>query len=299
MTSKRPSSNNPSSRGLRHELLENRTMMAGDVSAHIVEGNLVIEGDAMGNQIGIAAGIAPGVVVVGGLSSESGRPTTVNGQLGRVELTGFRGNVLVAMGEGDDSVAVPRLLVPGNFAIRMGIGNDHVRFGAAPTTPGDDPAVQVGVRGELAIGLGEGDDAVSLMGVRSTSIRVFGDGGADRIGIQGSQAARGILIAAGEGDDQVALGRVRASIVEIQTNGGNDDVRLTDSAFQSLAVNLGSGDDTLAIGHVSALRARLNGGDGDDTLTNLGDNRLGRLEVANFEHRGDGIEDRTNDSALV
>jgi hypothetical protein len=271
---------------LRTEILESRAMMAGDVTVHVIDGNLVVEGDAEGNRIGIASGMDPGTYLVAGLPSDNGDVTTVNGQTGRVPFTGVRGNILVGLGEGNDSVVMPELRAPGMVRIRMGAGNDHVRLGVPPVDGAEPTGPTVHIRGGVALSLGDGEDAAALFGVQAHSVMIAGGADADRIGLNGVHSERGIVVNGGVGDDQIAIHRVRSRVLEVLGEAGNDNARITDTGAMVLGVHLGSGDDTLAIGHTTALMAYLDGGEGNDTLTNLQGNRFGRRHIRNFEHRG-------------
>lgn len=276
---------------LRAEGLEARTMMAGDVTVHVIDGNLVVEGDMEGNRIGIASGMSPGTYLVGGLPSADGDVTTVNGQTGRVPFSGVRGNIRVGLGAGDDVVNIPSLLAAGDVSIRSGEGHDRVHVGLPPVEGQDPHGPTVYIRGALEIGLGAGDDAAAIHGMTSRGLFVAGDGGNDRIGMGGVRVERAIMIGAGDGEDSVALRHVQGVALEVNAGNGNDQVRVVDAAFRNMAVRLGAGDDTLALGHTRAGTAFLDGNDGSDTLENLGGNRFRRLAVMNFEHRGgmDGI----------
>ena len=81
-------------RAARFESLEQRQLLAGDVLVNVVRGNLVIEGDAEGNEIAVTAGVERGAFLVTGLNG-----TTVHqdGQTpaSEVTITGVRRDQIV------------------------------------------------------------------------------------------------------------------------------------------------------------------------------------------------------------
>lgn len=253
--------------GLSPEALESRVVLAGDVAVHVVDGNLMVEGDAEGNRIAIASGDLPGVVFVAGIANDMGDVTTINGQEGRVRFEGVVRGVRIGMGDGDDAVHILHLGVRGDVVARLGAGNDRLAIGA-PMSPNPDPnQPPLGLRtgGSLIVESGDGDDAVRL----------------DRV-----LAREAIRVMAGAGDDAVSVAHVKARFLGIASGDGNDNVRVVDTAVVELAVELGAGDDRLEIGNATAQHgARLNGGLGEDTIANLGGNRFRRLAIIGFEHR--------------
>src|SRR6476646_5579077 len=98
-----------SGRRCSFESLEIRQMLAGDVTAKIANGNLVIKGDSLANGITIAAGTTAGTVVVTGVNA-GGAATNVNGTSnGAVTLSGFAGGLKIDMKGGDDTVTITGL----------------------------------------------------------------------------------------------------------------------------------------------------------------------------------------------
>ncbi len=83
------------------EALEDKLLLAGDVTATVVDGNLMIRGDADSNGVAITSGDVLGEYLVGGLMAGDG-PTSVNGNFHRTVVNGVSGNILVGMGDGDD-----------------------------------------------------------------------------------------------------------------------------------------------------------------------------------------------------
>lgn len=71
----------------------------------------------------------------------------------------------------------------------------------------------------------------------------------------------------------------------VPTTSWNDVVQIDDSAFGLLAVLLDDGDDKLSLRGVRSRATLLLGGDGEDTLTMLGENLLEIQFIHGFEHR--------------
>ena len=79
-------------RRARIEALETRQLLAGDVMVGVVGGNLVVQGDELGNQVAITAGAEPGSYVVRGLDGT---------------------NIVQASGEAGEGPAVHEVVVTG------------------------------------------------------------------------------------------------------------------------------------------------------------------------------------------
>ena len=96
-------------RKLRLESLENRNLLAGNVTATVVDGNLIIEGDDQDNQISIVATENRGQYIIRGRASATFGPitTTINGSDAEegILVTGVKRSVHISMGDGNDSVS--------------------------------------------------------------------------------------------------------------------------------------------------------------------------------------------------
>src|SRR6188508_563541 len=88
------------------ESLEDRRLLAGDVTARISHGNVVIKGDNFANGIAITAGASAGQIVITGVNA-GGSATRVNGTSnGAITLSGFTGKLTIKMKSGDDRVSI-------------------------------------------------------------------------------------------------------------------------------------------------------------------------------------------------
>jgi hypothetical protein len=152
---------------LRHDLIG----QGGHVTAEVIDGTLVIRGDAQANRINVFAG--PGDVVhldgAGGWSFINGRTTGVvfsSCEYLTVALSGVTRGIDIDLGDGDDKVAFHGY-APG-IKISTGAGNDSVRLGGWGTS--FTPCVVTAsikyphammIDGDLTIDTGDGDDLVT------------------------------------------------------------------------------------------------------------------------------------------
>jgi hypothetical protein len=302
-------------RPARFKSLEQRQLLAGDVLVNVVRGDLLIRGDAEGNEISVTAGAEPGTYVVTGLNG-----TTVHqeGQTPATEVTvtGVRNDVRISLGEGDDSVSLVDSGVRGSISIHTGTGADEVtvdqvsaRGGLAIDTADDNDTVTLGstddtgattfglrdgtlegalrIRKGIRVNLGDGNDSLTLENAASLiGIGVNGGLGDDTISASGTSGSI-LAVLGGDGTDTITLSDIRARHAGVHAGLGNDNVTIEDSVFATLGVALGEGDDTLSIGGNQARIAVLLGGAGEDTLEEPGENDFGFAIVHGFEIPGD------------
>jgi len=253
------------------EALESRRLLAGDVTAEVVDGNLLIGGDRLPNLIELRAardGIA--AIEVVGLPGEDGEVTTINGEESFTAV-GVTGDVVANMRRGDDLIYVHDVDLPGDLHARTGAGHDRVLVGGFPRDAGPLPAGEVDealasadlvapadgvdpvpidpdetvavdpvpilpranvtIAGQARIDTGAGHDAV-VMG----SLEVY-----DNLTI--NTGRHGDVIRLGvnelpEPGDEIAIGDVAISDVV-----GTPGINLPLDVFGSLRINAGGGDD--------------------------------------------------------
>lgn len=296
----------------RFEQLESKAMLAGDVTVAVVAGSLSITGDAEANKIAITSGETPGSYVIEGLDGTvvhlAGQPSTppAEGEPSRVEVTGIRRDVRIALGEGDDVVRVNDANIRSDLLIATGGGADRVLVGVADETQpapslseGSAPDVRVG--GTLRITTGEGDDTVRVVHASASSLVVISDGGADlvRLGLEepasdsdgDAEAAvsaenyvlnvRNVLsITLGEGDDTASLRGVRAQTLNVGGGLGSDRVVLDDARITGPAwIHTGEGDDEVVVRGSHLGQAAIFTAEGADNLR-IVDSVFGLLGVA-------------------
>ena len=257
------------------ESLEAKRLMAGDVAVGVVEGHLLVRGDAESNQVAITAGPEPGsyfVVGLGGTTvSQRPDPDRPDGMPGgempdnRVLVEGVRYGADIRLGDGNDTVAIHEAGFRGNVRIATGAGNDNVIFGTPldrPTDPppagtaGDDAiAGRTRVGRSLDIRTGSGDDHVRVANVRvANHLRIATGDGNDLVAI-GERPERPdpppqpIGAAGGEADpDRPVTSVLVGGRVDIRTDGGDDDVVVTDAKTRGhMHIATGGGDDHVGV----------------------------------------------------
>lgn len=245
-------------RRARFESLELRQLLAGDVTVSVVEGNLVVEGDELANQIAITAGEVPGTYIVRGLDGtnvvHSPTPTAETSPVDEVVVTGVTGDARIGLGAGDDRLVVSNVGFRGGVLVRMGEGNDEVAIGLRPVPEANPESVStaepemsdfVRIRGALKIGTGEGDDKVHV----------------DHAVIGGQ-----LRVEAGRGEDVVRLGHADPPTPGDLTS-ATAVVRNVLRVDQGIDVELGAGRDQLFADAVLTGHGLLaNGGEGEDAL---------------------------------
>src|SRR5262245_43598107 len=125
-------------RTLAVERLEERRLLAGNVTASVVNGNLVVSGDSASNDVVIAQ-TPSGIVVLG----QPG--TTINGGASFTAV-GVTGDVRVTLGGGNDTLQAA-VAVPRDLTIDLGSGDDAVTFGGffePPVPDATESTVHVG-----------------------------------------------------------------------------------------------------------------------------------------------------------
>jgi hypothetical protein len=213
----------PRSSGRRcaFESLEDRQMLAGDVTAKISGGKLVIKGDSLANGITIAAGSTAGTVVVTGVTA-GGSATTVNSGTTAVTLSGFTGGLKLDMKGGDDSVTITGLTVTGDAKLEGGRGNDT--FDVSGST----------FHGALTTNLGDGNDTLTFDSTTVSGKAKFkGRSGNDDATITDSTFSK-LSVSLGRGDDKLTMSGTTAT-VDTKLNGRHGTNTFTNSGDNTLA----------------------------------------------------------------
>ncbi len=250
---------------LRVEPLEQRLLLAGNVMADLIDGQLTITGDDWANAIAIVGGPDGSHLVRSSTDYriEQAPSTRINGEDGPAVFYGVQ-SIRVSTGGGDDIVYLAglslvepgyspgagphfNLVISGNLSIETGDGNDAVLFtGAGENT-------QVG--GDLTISTGSGDDTISA----SEMVAVAGNwtimtgSGSDSIESSLARIGGSLAIDTGSENDSVTLIRVNVgNDLILDTDAGDDSIRLNSvNVGNDLIVDTGEGNDRLrAVGNV-------------------------------------------------
>ena len=193
----------------RHiERLEARQMLAGNVTAELIDGDLIVTGDAADNRIRIYMNAF-------GETKLFGEGTSVNGiPDGTFDLTDLTGDVVARMGDGNDIVSFVGGF-PGAVVIEGGGGNDDISsLGGGSITA------------ELVIHAGSGANSVGLSG------RGFGREGYNL----GFRVGTSTIITGGEQRDGVFIEQVYvANDLVINTGAGADRIDVREARSGSLS----------------------------------------------------------------
>lgn len=287
-------------RRLAAERLENRTLLAGNISASVHQGVLVLIGDGESNGVLVRAS-ADSLEVVG--TDAGGSATTINGEAS-FTASGVTRGLAAWLGSGSDSVTLGdggAVSIPGAVVVGTGNGSDSISGGlnngwrtVFTLGPGDDDvSLSNSALATLAIttdvwgSANSGDDEVSLSDVSASLGAVIGTGGGDdSVEISGNSSFPLFLtIATGDGADRVNLeGTADATIdvsnaLNIATGRGNDVVNAQYVEVDGVVMvsNL-DGNATITLDHVNAtdgLFAWLGSGDDSLTITNSSSARAG------------------------
>jgi hypothetical protein len=192
------------------------------------------------------------------------------------------GDLLVSGDHRDNSVAVEPGATAGEFVVTGLVGFD----GRVTTVNGRESVVLNGVSDDVRIGLGGGNDDLTVEGgVRvPDELEIWGDAGNDLIILSDVQAGGEVELHTNSGSDSIGLeGVTFRDDVEIETGGGDDFVFIAVAAVDPFSpaiftsdfggefeVELGDGNDQIAFGG-SRFRDEfeVEGGDGFNTLNNL------------------------------
>jgi hypothetical protein len=262
-------------RRLSVESMESRQLMAGNVFANVIGGDLVLSGDAASNGIEIRQ-LGVGKYQVIGLIH--------GGVQTKVWLGGVAANSQVVGGVNDD------------FQINLNAGDDYLVMSAAGlpagsrmlvptdlnihTNDGKDRAYinNVQVRDDAFIDLGNGDDYLSMFGTGvygspitpDNDLAIHGGTGNDFVAVQAAAIRDSLIVNLQEGNDIAYVSQVSVGNDALIYTGDGDD-RVTAyrlSVRDDVVIDTGLGKDTVRLSYVTAdrLYAHLGGGDGDYLL---------------------------------
>lgn len=303
------------------ESLEDRRLMAGDVSAQLVNNTLFINetnGANLPNNV-VVSQLPNGKIRVAGDTAQ-GDPSRINGQA-FLDFTipggSTNANLVVGFGGGNDKVR----LMPGLSVNTVNINTSATTAGVSDVDMVDIQGLRT--KGAVQIDTGDGVDNVFIQnsnigdGVGFDDVTIRTGRGADyvQIGNKSSwQEFKGALtintrdnyleedvdravvdltvvhkwitVDMGGGNDTLDMLAVTgAQGMSLAMYGGNDTVRLREvQLWDSLFANLGEGNDTLDLNYVRAHNQMyLDGAGGTDTLTKSADSYAPNTTTANWE----------------
>jgi hypothetical protein len=222
------------------ERLEARQMLAGNVTAELVDGDLIVTGDAADNRIRIYMNAF-------GETKLFGDGTIVNGVPdGTFDLTHLTGDVVARLGDGNDVVNFEGGF-PGAVVIEGGNGNDHVNSLAGGS-----------IAAGLVIDVGSGANSVGLSG------RGFGREGYSL----GFRVGTSAIITGGAHEDGVSVEQVYVvNDLVINTGAGADRIDVRRSTIgQFLGIDSGADSDRLFLFGTNVSTASLQTGAGTASI---------------------------------
>ena len=238
-------------RRLALEPLERRWMMAGDVTAAVVNGNLQIHSDDLADKITVTQ-LSPGEFTVTGVGG-----TTINGGTTPFDATGVTNNVAIKMGNGDDSVLVQNASCQGSLSIKAGNGNDTVDLFDSQVTK--SVSICTGT-GNDDIHLGEAPVAVTssaattapspttLTGITvGDYLRIKTGDGNDNVSLGDTSVGDSAYIRTGNGKDHVIVGQPTTPVTTAATTPS-----FNVNVGRTLAIRAGNGGDTVSLDSISA-----------------------------------------------
>jgi hypothetical protein len=243
----------PNGRMLKFEPLETRALLAGNVTATVVAGELDITGDAASNSVQVWQ-TGSGTWKVQGIG------TTINGSHATFPAPGVTGNIVVNLNAGNNFIKVFHGAVPGALDIDTGIDNDTVQVTNVTTglsTAGDGTS--------LIINVGNGNNAVTLSGVTTSGEAQInsGDGNAvislSNVTVNASNFTGDNFVRTGNGTATISLANVRMSTVidanYVRTGNGTATISLANVSMStsdgSNFVQTGNGTATISLSHVN------------------------------------------------
>jgi hypothetical protein len=274
-------------RRLLLESLETRQLLAGDITASVVDGRLTLTGDDAANEV-FVGDLGDGRFVIRGMAGATGAATTINGQAeviveGVVDTAGIT-DITANLGGGDD-----RFL----FSIESDWSGGNP-FSQGWTDGAFKPLLHdhgyASLAGKLVVNLGDGNDTAVITGSASAGMEIEGgsDAGDDGVFIRTNvaQSTHYVVTHLGGGNDYVALSLESIpDAVDVTTGDGNDTVLLAYRTDANLNLDTGAGNDRVVVegGYTSPGKvnpAPANGTDNTLTiLTGTGDDNIALTQL--------------------
>jgi hypothetical protein len=292
----------PVSNRLSVERLEDRALMAGNVTASVQRGVLVITGDASDNAITVnwvqkntyqvlSAEANSANTTVNGVDSTTANPQTFSGVTKGIRIVMNAGNDTVTFGAPDSTA----FAVAGYLQIDMGAGNDTVNLGRNETVANNvtTPENEVSIGASVSIAMGNGNDTVNITNTtiaRDLVIHADVHGlvpssldGSDTVNFATTFTPEGgetavfpvtvggkATIMLGGGSDTLNMANFTAAKgLLVGDLGGNLNMNVTDSRVggELKLQKAGGASNTINVDNVTAGTLRLNTGNGVDTIT--------------------------------
>lgn len=237
------------SRKCRFESLEMRSMLAGNVTVQVTDGDLIITGDRSGNEI-----LIEGTGVSGQYLITPSGDTRINGTPAPFVATGVTDDVTIDLAQGADVLQINNASFPDALSIQLGFGRDRLEMGAYAAYLVNPATVNatsgsVGVNGRFTVDTGEDADRATLVRVFGTANWNVSTGTGNDEFIIYIASSNVLFLNTGSRDDIVNIVYLSSdSSVSIATDDGNDLISILGSAFDAEVVLSGGGGlDTVAV----------------------------------------------------
>lgn len=266
--------NNRMEKRLRMEVLEKKQLLAADLTVAVIDGDLVITGDAEPNAFILRSGDADGsqfeVILTGPMDDRVNGDTAADA--GPFLFDGVTRNVIINTGGGDDSVRIfggsntnplDALQFPGDLTIDLGDGVDELFMGTAEFN--FDTQLPLAIADDLVIRGGAGNDTFNVTAVHvADDFSIIDTEGSNTLSMplglsfpdsnESTTIGDDFAILMGSGNDQVFLNQtIVGDNLFVDLDGGDDAVNgLLSTVNGSAFVNLGSGSNQVNIAATDA-----------------------------------------------
>lgn len=260
MRNKKNASKVVKTRKVHFEGLEDRRLMAGDVTVRLVNGEAVVTGDGASNAVWIREISANTYRVEG--QFRAGAATKVNGKA-YADIYTRQDDLRVDMGGGNDSLLIGNrpggaIMTVEDLTIKMGNGADYLELGNLRVYDRVDP-VNITMGDENSL---DGNDEIEMNNVAF---------------------AASVNILMGKGVDECEMRNVSIrDDLSIDTGSEADEVELVSVSADEFFIKLGSGDDALELEKVKARRMIADGGVGRDRLELRSGNQFTSRSLTSF-----------------
>ncbi len=263
-------------RRLRMEVLEDKRPLAANLFVDVVDGDLIITGDAGDNRFFIQSGSPQGEQFEIGSLGTFG--DTINGDLFLTSghfFSGVTRNIIINLGDGSDFVnikgvnGVNVLDMPGDLRIDMGGGDDRIALGIGDSPLFDNPisefAFPLNIANNLVIDMGAGND---LAWIASTTV-------GNDFSYSNPQGDASLLFLRETIFVSLGMESEIGRDFKINAGGGADEIVLEDiNVGRDMLISVGAGDDIVKLANIDVARS---------TLANLGSgNDQAELEFSNL-----------------
>ncbi len=237
--------------------LESRTLLAGNVTANLILGDLHLVGDSAANDVKM-------IETSAGMIVQGRNGTTINGAA--ADFVAFQtaanrtGGIVAWLRAGNDQLHLDGIELDGSLVVLGGTGNDLL--GLIQSTihggvvfvgwKGNDTLFAEGstLDGTLTADMGKGNDLIALTDTQlHQSLVLVGGAGADRVALDGTTVDHWLIGFLNAGDDDVRLANgTQTQHVQLWGGSGADLVQVSaSSTTESFLTHLGRGDDALSL----------------------------------------------------